>query len=90
MLLGDSGDTSVLPDGTTVTFTMVQVSGSKRLSSAGVIDDLTTRAVHYQWAGDDTDTPGVYRAQWKLTYPGGAPESFPSDEPLYVIIHPSL
>lgn len=86
-----------LPDGATVVFTMTQADGSKRVSATAVIDDpgsLTPSpmppVVHYAWATGDTSVPGVYRANWKLVLPGSAPETFPDDEPIFVVIRPAL
>lgn len=76
--------------GATVSFVMAQADGSKRVSRAAVIDDPVLRTVHYQPQAGDTDTPGVYRAQVTLLFPGALPETFPSDEDLWIIIRPRL
>ena len=34
--------------------------------------------VRYRWVEGDTDTPGVYRAEWQVTYGDGSTESFPN------------
>lgn len=89
-LVGSSG----LPGGSTVQFVMAQADGPKRVTGSAVIDNPGSSSVpptvHYQWVDGDTNTPGVYRAVWRALLGGGAPETFPSDEPLYVIIHPKL
>jgi K+/H+ antiporter YhaU regulatory subunit KhtT len=55
-----------------------------------VIDDIPTARVHYQWQSTDTAIPGIYRAQAVVLFPGSQPETFPSEETLYVIVHPKL
>lgn len=90
MTLNSGPNPPPIPDGTTVRFTMAQADGTKRVSALGVITDPVLWQVHYQWVVGDTSVPGVYRAQWTLIYPGGAPETFPSDEPLFVVVSPLL
>lgn len=89
-LVGSGG----LPGGSAVQFVMKQVNGSKELVGVAVIDDpgsdTTPPVVHYQWASGDTDSPGVFRAVWRALVGGAAPETFPSDEPIYIVIHPRL
>lgn len=76
--------------GATITFVMQQADGIKRVSGPAIIDDLASASVHYQWDQGDTDVPGVYRAQIHAVYGGNQPETFPSDETFFVIIHPRL
>lgn len=76
-----------LQNATSITFQMVQCDGSKVVVGTGDIIDSSN--ANYQWQDGDTDIPGVYRAQWTAEYPGG-PETFPSDEDLYVIIRPKV
>lgn len=88
------GGGGVLPDGAIVQFVMAQADGVKRVVGAAVIDSPGTSysdpQVHYQWQPGDTDAPGVYRAVWRVLYSGISPETFPSDETLYIVIHPRL
>jgi hypothetical protein len=90
MILGDPDSTGPLPSDASVVFTMSQADGSKRVTGPGVIDDPVAWAVHYQWLLGDTDVAGVFYAQWTILYGGASPETFPSDEPFYVIVHPAL
>jgi hypothetical protein len=76
--------------GATAKFVMSQVHGTKRVEADAIIDDPVKLIVRYQPAQGDTDTPGIYRAQWQIAFAGAIPETWPSDEPLYVVIHPKL
>jgi hypothetical protein len=89
-----------LPENASVWLTLSQVNGTKRFVAQGVIDNPGNAAegidpvVHYGWEPGDTDTAGVYRAQWQVSLSpsmaGADPETFPSDEVFFVIIHPRL
>jgi hypothetical protein len=38
--------------------------------------------VRYTWQPGDTDTVGIYKAEWQVEWPGGRLETFPStDDP---------
>lgn len=81
-----------IPDTATVQFVMTQADGTKRVTGAATIPDPVNAptGVAYQWQAGDTDTPGVYRAVFKVLYAGSAPETFPSDDELYILIRPAL
>ena len=87
--LSDPSNTGPLVD-CTVTFILAQCDGIKRIEGNADIIDPVLRTVSYQWAPGDTSLAGVYRAQWKVTFTGGAPETFPSNEPFYIVIAPAL
>lgn len=50
-----------------------------------VLDALATVAddrlgvVQYNWKPGETSTPGIYQAEFEITYPDGSQETFPSD-----------
>lgn len=76
---------------TTVKFTM-----RHRYDSAVKIDEATAAITDgpngklaYTWVTGDTDTPGVYLADWEVTFPGG-PETFPTRASDIVIVHPRV
>jgi hypothetical protein len=74
-----------------VTFTMRNRydSASKIDEAAAAIFDGPNGVLRYTWVAADTDTPGVYYADWTVTFPGG-PESFPTRASDIVIIHPRV
>lgn len=83
-----TGVTSIV--GATCEFVMAQVNGSFRIQAPAVIDDPLLRKVHYQWLPGDTNVPGIYRAVFRCIYPGQMPETFPSDEPIFIVIHAAI
>lgn len=76
--------------GATCTLTMAQVNGSKRVTGPFVLTDPVARKGYFAPAATDTDTPGVYRGVVRAVLSDGTPETFPSDEPFYVVIHSSI
>ena len=57
-------------------------SSLKIESSAVIFTDGTggdDAVVRYDWASGDTDTAGLYDAEWEVTYSSGKTETFPSD-----------
>lgn len=93
------GDTSpsldYLLDPATVDLTGATVRFSMR-NSAGtlVLDRVTASApvltvapkVRYAWSGADTAVAGFYRAEFEVTYAGGAIETFPNFGAIGVLI----
>ena len=76
---------------TGVTFTMRDRfdSAVKVDEAAATIFDGPNGVLRYAWVAADTDTPGVYLADWTVTFPGG-PESFPTRASDIVIVHPRV
>lgn len=50
--------------------------------------DTGVGEVSYEWIEGDTDTPGVYRGEFEVTYTGGGGESFPNGGVIEVVILP--
>lgn len=91
--LADTLSGGPLASGGVLYFVMQQVDGATRISGLADIDDATqiNVPVHYQWQTGDTAVPGVYRAQWQLAYSSGSvPETWPSDDTLWIVIRPRL
>ena len=58
----------------------------RRSATLTVIDGYSARA-EYQFIAGDTATAGRFRAEWEVTYAGGAgPETFPTGNPKYFYI----
>lgn len=63
-----------LPPGSTVKFIMKKWGASVvEINSPATIvgGSNTTGAVEYQFVSADVDTPGIYDAQWQVTFSGG-------------------
>lgn len=72
--------------GATVKFIMTDVRGTTpKVNAAAAIDpDPTTGKVSYVWVTGDTDTPGVYDAEWEIIFGDGKPLTVPNDGRLRV------
>jgi hypothetical protein len=74
--------------GTSIELVMKQAGGAGlEIVGPCVVADPVKLIVQYDLRPGDTDVPGVYRARVRVLFPGGLPMSFPSDDPLYVVIH---
>lgn len=50
--------------------------GSLIQGNASVLAPPTDNRVRYTWAAGQTSTPGIYDAEWQVTYPDATKESF--------------
>lgn len=58
-----------------------------RRNATLVSSDGVSAVVEYQFVADDTTTAGKFRAEWEVTYAGGAgPDTFPTGKPKYFYI----
>lgn len=46
--------------------------------------------IQYDWAVGDTDVPGTYYIEFKVTYNNGAVETFPNNSNATIVVYPSL
>jgi hypothetical protein len=66
--------------GASVTFVMRALTASApTVNAAGTIENPNAGLVAYVWADGDTDTPGIYSAEWHVTLPSGKTLTSPSD-----------
>ena len=74
--------------GATVRFHMKPVGTTTASidSSATVINPSTSGIVQYDWDNGDTDTVGSYKAEFEVTFAGGAVETFPNNDYISVIV----
>lgn len=74
--------------GASVKFLMKAESAPKadppKVSAAATITDEELAMVQYDWATDDTDTVGLYRAEFEITYPNGRKRTVPTVDYLFV------
>lgn len=77
--------------GTTVNFVMRAEGGvSPKVNALATIDNATAGLVHYDWGSTDTDTAGLYAAEWEVSFVGGIVRTFPADGYLYINVEASL
>jgi hypothetical protein len=81
--------------GCTVTFTMREqyTSGYLKIDASSVtVTNASAGEVEYVWAtdGTDTDEPGVFHGTWKVTFPDGHTETFPTLHPDIILVKGAL
>jgi hypothetical protein len=55
------------------------------------VDQVANKGkVSYTWVGTDTDTAGVYEAEWQATFAGSKPMTFPNDGHMVIRITDDL
>lgn len=55
-------------------------------AEAVVVGPLTNGDVKYQWVAGDTDTSGVFKREWEITFADGTVMTVPNDEDGYLVI----
>lgn len=77
---------TVTLSGATVVFNMMRKGGTVKISgaSATITDNgdgtsSGTPTVRYDWTAADTNTAGVYRGEFQVTYSDSSIETFPND-----------
>lgn len=83
--------------GATVVFNMTDQRGNVKVSRASAtvtdVGDGTasgTPTVRYDWVSADTDTSGVYLAEFEVTYADSSVETFPNSDNITVVIMEDL
>ena len=72
----DGRDPFCFAPGSTVTFSMIDRQDADKIRDvAGVIVDREDGLISYEWTGTDTDTPGEFFGQFKLTLTGDPAET---------------
>lgn len=91
-LISRSTDLPIDLDGATVRFIMENEAGVKILDASADIEAPPGNGmVIYNWESGDTDTPGFFKARFKITFPSTKPYSMPNtDKTIIVDIQPLL
>jgi hypothetical protein len=67
------------------------VNTTKTLTITDVdIIDAGGGQVRHEWADDETDTAGTYRAEWEVTFSSGRKLTFPNDAYDTIVIREEL
>jgi len=82
--LQDANSNAMDLTGATAKFIMRQVGATlPKVNATAVIDPDQVNnkgKISYTWQTADTDTPGIYEAEWEVTFTGSKPQSFPNDD----------
>ena len=84
--LTDANDAAVNLTGSTVKFNMrVDPAGTTKISAVGAtIEDAEAGQVSYSWTSSDTDTADDFEAEFQVTFAGGAIQTFPGRNWIFV------
>jgi hypothetical protein len=92
-----SGPVSLASGVTSVTFSMREVnSATPKVTNQGCtivqVGAVDVGVVEYRWATNDTDTAGIYVAEFTVNYAGGAKATFPSPQmsSLIIFVRPQI
>lgn len=89
-LNGHDGNPLDLTTASGVVFRMrSRVTGVVKVNAAAAVTDAANGVVQYSWAAGDTDTPGVYDGEFRVTI-GGLVETVPSSGFVLVMIEPGV
>ena len=65
--------------GATASFQMRYRRGAIKVDASAIIESSDPPVVRYNWSGSDTDTSGVFDAEFRVTYADGSIETFPNN-----------
>jgi hypothetical protein len=88
--LEDGDGNPVNISGATVAYRMQPLGGIQTISGPATILNAPQGQVSYSWQAADTDTAGIYFAEWEVTFSGGAVQTFPNGGYDLVHIGPEL
>jgi hypothetical protein len=87
----EAGNAAIDLTSCTVRFLMTsEATGVLKVDGAATVLSASTGKVSYEWGATDTDTSGVYRAEWEVTFPGGKTRTVPSKGYDTVEVHDDL
>lgn len=88
---GRSGTAVDLTTAESVTLVMTDRSGTIVVDHLDMdVIDAAAGEIERDWLAGETDTPGVYRAEVEVTWPGPKPQTFPAQGHLTVAIEGDL
>lgn len=88
--LTESGQPINLTGASSVTLRALLPDGTTAITGTCTIDAASTGEVSYAWAANDTDTPGLYRLQFVITWSAGVTQALPTHRNATLLVVPSL
>lgn len=77
--------------GATVRFHLrTALTGEIAVDGAATVTDADAGTVEYEWEAGDTAVDGDYRAEWEITFSGGATLTCPNDTDTTLTIYRDL
>lgn len=90
VILQYADGTAVVLTGASVYFVMRDRQGIVKMVGTATVITAASGEVQYQWQVGDTDTAGLYEAEFMVVYSDGAVETVPSDGYLSIRVLPQL
>lgn len=54
------------------------------------VTDASNGKVKYEWQSGDTDTPGIFYAEWEVELGSGGKETFPNTDHIVIRVHEEI
>jgi len=92
VMLHEDGMTPIDLTGATAKIRMQRAdkTGSILGGACSIPGDPATGTVRYDWQAADTETPGIFAAEWIVTLPTGRVLTWPEDGYVRIVIKPRL
>lgn len=88
VFLKDDKGRAVNVTGATILFHMRNAADNTAKVSSGSVTIVTATSgrVRYNWSASNTNTAGIFDAEFQVTFSGGGIETFPNDTYIKVVI----
>lgn len=87
-LYGADGAAANLEGAANVKLYMRTPGGALKIDGgACAVINQATGVVEYEWVAGDTDTPGLFVGEFKVTFSAAKPQTFPNDGDYLIRVH---